>query len=208
MKPQSSNFIGIRRGAVLLLAAAAVTAGCERRSAQPNIELVQNMMKSPAIKAQGEDLTVEDLRGNLIPPEGTLPRGYKPYTFTDPNVAEKELKNPYAKGQPMATRISESDLLAKGQKQFSIYCAVCHGPLGHGDGTVADKLQLPPPSLISKRVRDWKDGYIYHMVVAGRGLMGGYGYQIPSEEDRWALVNYVRHLQSTQPVFPNEQGGK
>jgi len=30
--------------------------------------------------------------------------------------------------------------------------------------------------------------------------MGSYESQIPSQEDRWALVHYIRHMQKTLPA--------
>jgi mono/diheme cytochrome c family protein len=34
-----------------------------------------------------------------------------------------------------------------GAQMFKEYCAVCHGPGGKGDGTVATALKVPPPDL-------------------------------------------------------------
>ena len=42
------------------------------------------------------------------------------------------------------------------------------------------------------------DGYIYNLIRIGNGGQAGYrmpGYQHIPSEDRWHLVNYVRHLQ-------------
>jgi mono/diheme cytochrome c family protein len=170
--------------------------GCDRHSKDPNVELIQNMMESPAIKAQGYDPDVEDQRANLVPPEGTVPRGYTPYTIPDPDTAAIKVHNPFE------NKKTDVEFLTRGQRFYFTNCQVCHGPVGKGNGPVAEYLQLAPPSLVSQRARDFKDGYLYHMITMGRGLMGGYGSQIIKPEDRWALVNYLRQMQSKEPVFP------
>ncbi len=165
--------------------------GCEVERKEPNVELIQDMMESPAIKAQDYDNDKADKRANLLPPEGTIPRGFTPYTLTDSLEAEKALVNPM---------LGRDDLLSRGQKYYQVYCAVCHGVLAKGDGTVAPKWIAPIPSLLSQKIRDWKDGGIFHIITAGRGMMGSYASQITSVEDRWLIVNYVRHLQKLNPV--------
>ena len=96
--------------------------------------------------------------------------------------------------------VPTDDVLLKGSRGYYIYCWVCHGDVGKGDGPVSDKLLLKPPSLLTNKARNYQDGYLYHMIVRGRGYMGSYAAQIPNEDDRWAIVNFVRRLQSmTEP---------
>jgi hypothetical protein len=67
--------------------------------------------------------------------------------------------------------------------------------LGAGDGPVAEKMLLRPPSLLSDKVKAFSDGRIFHIVTDGQGVMGSYLTQIQDEKARWSLVNYVRTLQ-------------
>src|SRR5690348_11255222 len=46
-----------------------------------------------------------------------------------------------------------SELLHRGQKQFNIYCSVCHGRDGYGDGIVVRHGFTPPPSFHTPRLR-------------------------------------------------------
>ena len=168
--------------------------GCERR--KPNIELIQDMMQSPAIKAQDYDEEGVANRAMDMPPEGAIPLGHTPYTIETPEEAGLKLANEL---------ISSDDVLLQGSRGYYIYCWVCHGDMGRGDGPVADKLLLKPPSLLTKKARDYQDGYLYHMIVRGRGYMGSYAAQITNESDRWAIVNFIRRLQNMNEIDPEPQ---
>lgn len=168
--------------------------GCERR--KPNIELIQDMMQSPAIKAQDYDDEAVAKRAMDLPPEGAIPVGHTPYTIETPEEAGLKLSNEL---------IASDDVLLQGSRGYYIYCWVCHGDMGRGDGPVADKLLLKPPSLLTSKARGYQDGYLYHMIVKGRGYMGSYAAQIPDESDRWAIVNFVRRLQSMNEIEPEPQ---
>jgi mono/diheme cytochrome c family protein len=115
--------------------------------------------------------------------------GYKPYPYPgQPETAAQRLKNPVAGNMT-------PQLLEVGRRKYEIYCQVCHGETGAGDGPVAVKMASKPPPVTSDKIKKMSDGGIYHIITDGQGLMGSYAYQIVKEEDRWALVNYVRNLQ-------------
>jgi hypothetical protein len=52
------------------------------------------------------------------------------------------------------------------------------------------------PSLLTDRARAFSDGYLYSIIRYGRGVMPRYGDKIFNQGTRWAVVNYVRMLQS------------
>ena len=91
----------------------------------------------------------------------------------------------------------DSASLARGRLVYEQYCIVCHGPAGHGDGTVVAKF-VPPPDLTGDPTRQRSDGYLYAMIKQGRGIMPRYGDKIRGT-DRWHVVNYVRQLQGVLP---------
>ncbi len=155
---------------------------------KPNVELIQDMMDSPAIKAQEYDQNSPAHRGMRVPPEHTVPVGFKPYRFaTDYEGASNNVN-------PLNGNYSPAVLLT-GQKYYDIHCALCHGEKGDGKSLIAEKMALKPPVLFSDKVKNWKDGQIYHVIQMGQGVMGSYASHIPKEEWRWAVVQYVRHLQ-------------
>lgn len=80
----------------------------------------------------------------------------------------------------------------RGAALFVTYCSMCHGPAGAGGGTV----QMGAPPLATPRVAGFSDGYLYSIIRYGRGLMPQYGDKIVRREERWAVVDYIRSLQS------------
>lgn len=155
---------------------------------EPNVELIQDMQESPAVRSQEYDLFFEDKAGGArVPPANTVPVGFKAYKpGFDPALAK-------ADRNPLAGDMSDSVLIT-GQKYFETNCAVCHGTSGRGDGPVAAKMPNKPPSLVSDKVKGWADGQIYQVITMGQGTMGPYASHIP-QADRWQVVNYIRHLQ-------------
>jgi mono/diheme cytochrome c family protein len=127
------------------------------------------------------------------PVNGTIARGYMPYpykpkSFDDQKRAGEELINPVA---------STPESLARGKAEFEIYCSICHGAAGRGDGHlyISGKFGAKPTALTDTLVQNKKDGEIYHVITVGSlsGLMGAHGAQI-APADRWAIINYVREL--------------
>lgn len=174
--------------AVSMLSGAVALTGCDAGKNKTNVELIQDMMDQINLKSQDYD-HLRNEPSFRLPPENTVPRGGKadPYA-TDPLGAERNLKNPYAGNVP-------EKVLARGKELYTIYCGICHGSEGHA----ADDSKLKPyipaiKPLVSPTVKAMGDGRIYHIITYGQGLMGSYATQVRNEEDRWAIVNYVRTL--------------
>lgn len=84
--------------------------------------------------------------------------------------------------------------LERGQDRYDIYCGVCHGAEGQGDGPVAQRLP-GVRDLTTPAMRQISDGWLYAVTTNGFGaLMPEYGSKL-SREDRWHIVNYIRVLQ-------------
>ncbi len=163
-------------------------AACNGGKNQTNIEVIQNMMDQVTIKSQDWDPKQGDKLQMRAPPAGTVARGHTPYKYlTDPQGAWKQ-------PNPLVGNTSE-EIVKLGKAKYDIYCAVCHGDKGGGDGTVAEKMPVKPRNLLSADAKAYSDGRMYHAITAGIGLMGSYAGQIPDEKARWAIVNYMRTLQ-------------
>lgn len=88
-------------------------------------------------------------------------------------------------------------MLKRGQERFNIYCSVCHGRVGNGDGMIVRRGFRRPPSLHTDRLRGVPAGHLFDVITHGFGAMPDYAKPLPPE-DRWAVVAYIRALQLSQ----------
>jgi len=106
----------------------------------------------------------------------------------------------FGDGFPEEVTVDEA-LLKRGHQRFDIYCTVCHGASGNGQGTAAKFFPggiLPlTANLVDGRVAQLPDGQVFWTITHGKGLMGPYGGSIPID-DRWAIVAYLNALQISQ----------
>jgi mono/diheme cytochrome c family protein len=98
-------------------------------------------------------------------------------------AGEKEKKNPTP---------ADAKTIEQGRKVAQINCVTCHGAKGKGDGAAAVALNPKPADWTSKTVQDDSDGELFWKISTGRGAMPAWRH-LP-ENDRWALVRYIRSL--------------
>lgn len=151
---------------------------------------LRNMWDSPAVEAQE--------LGMRLPAPAAINQDSAPYpsaAVANPELSATLLGNPVA--------MNETNL-KRGQDLYGIYCVACHGERGLGNGSIIDpkKFSVRPPSLTSRKLREYKDGQIYHIITNGQNNMGHYRSQIRPME-RWAIVHYVRALQRAE--YPLER---
>jgi len=96
------------------------------------------------------------------------------------------------------------ELLDRGEQRYKVFCIVCHGPVGSGDGMVVRRGYPKPPTYHDDRLRGAPDGHFFDVITNGWGKMNSYGSQIPAA-DRWAIVAYIRALQISQNPNGNVQ---
>lgn len=166
---------------------------CIRSRDQREIAYMPDMYYSPAIKAQEADSGGLSLM--RLPAAGTVPQGaLVPYPFAAADTLEAmAMLNPLPRS---------AEVLAVGQKYFNIYCIVCHGPRGAGDGYIVPKLPKPP-ELYSVKVRSWTDGRLYHVITNGQGNMPAYKTSI-DPATRWAIIHYLRAIQRAESPTPED----
>lgn len=126
---------------------------------------------------------------------------------------EQYLETPFFTGKrdgelvtefPADPRTSESprmtrEVLERGQARFEIYCAMCHGRTGEGDGMVVRRGFRRPPSLHEQRLREASPGYFFEVITDGFKTMPAQGSRV-APRDRWAIIAYLRALQQSQHV--------
>lgn len=87
--------------------------------------------------------------------------------------------------------------IERGRQRFDIYCSVCHGRTGEGNGMIVQRGFPPPPSFHLDRLRAAPAGHFYEVITNGYGLMYSYAQRV-APEDRWAIAAYIRVLQVSQ----------
>jgi mono/diheme cytochrome c family protein len=149
-------------------------------------------------------------------PEGAVPvsggeADWSGEWTTGKTTTADALRNPYAQGGSGEPAPAGPDVAyiprsvdAAGDTLYQNFCAVCHGSAGDAKGPVSSRMGAP--SLLTGRARGYSDGYIYSIIRYGRGVMPRYGDKVYQPEERWAIVNHLRKLQSQSPA-PEEPPG-
>jgi mono/diheme cytochrome c family protein len=151
-----------------------------------------NLVKAiPYFSTMTEQPSIDTYKAQpMAPPAGAVPlNGTRKYPLL---VADTALHNPL-KGTPAE--------VARGKEIFDSFCLPCHGVDGTGSGPVLNKNGknpggipfIPAANLATGPATGRSDGYIWGMIADGRGLMPSYD-RIPPDQ-RWYVVEYVRHLQ-------------
>src|SRR5215831_18911798 len=205
---------------LLLTAHGLLLTGCRR-----------DMQDQPKAIAYRESSFYKDGTGSRPLVEGTVARGYlredRAFYFgkkasAQPSPASPQTPSAQASANSQAglypddvdtipMQITKPDL-DRGQERYDIYCSVCHGATGNGDGMVARRgFNKPAPANYHQdRLRQAPVGHFFDVMTNGWGAMPPYASQI-SVEDRWKIIAYIRALQLSQmPVgvtSPNQRGG-
>lgn len=92
----------------------------------------------------------------------------------------------------------DAALVARGRERYGIYCVMCHGDTGRGDGVVVHRGFPPPPSFHEPRLVAAPASYLVETITHGHGVMYSYADRV-APRDRWAIAAYVRALQKLSP---------
>lgn len=176
-----------RKSIFFILAASAVS--CVENS-KPNYQYMPNMHETVSYEPYGAyDVFVNEQEAKL-PVEGTVSRGWKPYEYeNDPegfSAAKTELQNPLPYTE---------ENLNEGKALYTIYCAVCHGDKGDGQGILVQNekiLGIPRYDDVGRAITE---GSVYHVQYYGLNAMGSYASQT-SIEERWLITHYVMKLKN------------
>lgn len=188
-------------------------------SEKPPVHLNLDMDFQPKVRAQSEHefdgwtdhrgarRPVSDSFGNTL----VVARGSMRNTdlaYRDGNNAYVA-KNPLSLDHKFMVRGREMSVIDRGRERYDIFCSICHGYSGQGGngkqghGLVGKRWDVAIPNFhfstkegADNRVPTMPDGEYYDTITTGKGTtMPAYGARM-SVEDRWAIVHYVRALQS------------
>lgn len=182
----------------------------------PRIQPLQDMGMQPKFREQQSNALFADGRADRLPVPGTVARGQAQEDgdyylgYTRKGRAHQKRVNSFAIEFPKEVTLDDA-LIRRGRDRFNIYCSACHGLDGHGHGAVNERaLELqgdpanytawtPAADLTAGEVPKRPVGHIYNTINVGIRSMPGYGAQITDPHDRWAIVAWVRVLQTAQP---------
>ena len=89
---------------------------------------------------------------------------------------------------------ADAKSIAAGKTLYIKNCQDCHGKKGMGDGTKAPEIKTPVGNLTADVVQSQTDGALFYKISEGRKDMPKAKKDLPDDEDRWNLVNFVRTL--------------
>ncbi|MEX0273882.1 MAG: c-type cytochrome [Flavobacteriaceae bacterium] len=156
---------------------------------EPNYQYMPNMYEPVGYETYQKVEFLPNHSEALIPPANTIPRGYMPYEI--PNTPEgKEMARVLI--SPLDTLQREANL-TKGKELYDIYCAICHGSKGDGQGNLVKREKILGVPSYADAARDITVGTSYHTVQYGLNSMGSYAVQLNNEE-MWQVSEYVMKL--------------
>lgn len=151
-----------------------------------------------AANGTAQDAMMAHLRGGSDPLQMAVPlNGSVPYYYADTDderlrATAELLDNPF----PIT-----ADGLARGKELYEIFCGICHGNNGGGQGYLVSeentqaKYPAAPANFLNEEFSAASNGRYYHAIIYGKNVMGGYTDKI-SYEERWQVVHYIRALQA------------
>ncbi|WP_372769978.1 cytochrome c [Lutibacter sp.] len=83
---------------------------------------------------------------------------------------------------------------AIGKSLYSKHCKSCHGAEGYGDGPKAGDMNGELGDFSTSDFQAQSDGALFYKITIGRDDMPEFSKKMPSDEDRWLIVNYLRTL--------------
>jgi mono/diheme cytochrome c family protein len=186
--------INFRFTVIALFVALIGLVACNKDKTTPGYEYMPNMYRSPSFKTYEANPNVSNGAMALPVVDGTVPRGY--FTYMNPNTPEGYQNSLTQTEYPSKfSNISEEDF-AEGKRQYEIYCSVCHGDKGEGNGVlVKNEKIVGVPSYSSASRPGLTPVSIYHVITYGKGIMGAHAAQV-LPTDRWKVVHYVESLRS------------
>lgn len=174
----------------IVLALALFVIACQDKS-KPNYQYMPNMYEAVGYETYQEVGFLPNGTEAMTPVEGTINRGWLPYEYE--NTPEgKEMARLMT--SPLDSLNSESNLTAGGQL-YTIYCAICHGDKGAGQGTLVKREKILGVPSYADAARNVTVGTTFHTIQYGLNSMGSYASQMNTEE-MWQVSEYVMKLKA------------
>jgi len=161
-----------------------------KKDTRPNYQFFPQMYEPVGYETYGESSMFPNDAVALLPAEGSIPRGFTPFEIENTTegyeLAKASLTSPLD-----STQIN----LPKAKELYDIYCGICHGNLGNGQGNLVKREKILGVPSYDDAGRAITEGSIYHTVFYGKNAMGSYANQL-DEDERWQVVAYVLKLKA------------
>ncbi len=165
------------------------TVSC-KKDTRPNYQFMPNMYESAGYETYLENEMFENGMEARLPAKGSIPRGFVPFDIDNTaegfDFAKANLKTPLD-----STQVD----LERGKALYDIYCGICHGSQGNGQGNLVKREKILGVPAYNDAGRAITEGSIYHTIHYGKNAMGSYANQL-SIEERWQVVAYVLQLKA------------
>ncbi len=165
-----------------------VLVSCHDKS-KPNYQYMPNMYEPVGYETYQEVGISPTGSEAMLPPENAIPRGWMPYGFEN-TIEGKELAS--LQVSPLDSLQRDANL-KKGAELYGIYCAICHGPKGKGQGTLVKREKILGVPSYDDAGRNITLGTTFHTMQYGLNSMGSYASQMNTEE-MWQVSEYVMQL--------------
>jgi mono/diheme cytochrome c family protein len=161
-----------------------------KKDSRPNYQFMPNMYEPVPYEAYTESTAFPNGFEAQLPAEGTIPRGFTSFEIANTTEGYELAKASLA--SPLDSTMIDLDT---GKELYDIYCGICHGNKGDGQGKLVKRekiLGIPSYDDVGRAITE---GSTYHTIYYGKNAMGSYANQL-NEEERWQVVAYVMKLKA------------
>ncbi len=127
-----------------------------------------------------------------IPVNGNVPFYYANTEDERTRAMAEIIDNPY----PIT-----DEGIARAKDLYNIYCGICHGEKGDGNGYIVREdggvYPAAPANFLTDEFINASNGRYYFGIMHGKNVMGGYADKL-SYEERWQVIHYIRSLQANE----------
>lgn len=178
------------RKITIVLALVIFVVACQDKS-KPNYQYMPNMYEAVGYETYQQVDFLPNGAEAMKPVEGTINRGWMPYE-NENTIEGKEIAR--LMNSPLDSLNSETNLVV-GKELYSIYCAICHGNAGKGQGTLVKREKILGVPSYADAARNITVGTTFHTIQYGLNSMGSYASQMNTEE-MWQVSEYVIKLKA------------
>jgi mono/diheme cytochrome c family protein len=197
------------------IALTVVFSSCVKNENSFGYEYMPDMYRSPAqeayvdygeVRSWKSNDSIKNTQSAKLPPMGTIPfqganadpaysMPYKRLPSKAMIVTHSAMSLEYSDEDYDASaldvnpmRMFESNV-EHGKQLYTTFCDHCHGEKGAGDGIIAEKGLIVPPSNAFTKA----EGQMFYSITYGKGDMGSHASQL-NQKERWQVISYIKSM--------------